>query len=410
MDTTHQPGSGAGAPRMPEHDPVAASEPSKVALLEVELVNGKCAATRCRAGYPLKLLIPPTLASFAVGSRHGAPAPGSGGGGAGAAAGSGRPEPIWAFLVGFGGGLVAGDLMALTCSVGPGATAVLTTQATTKARGAGVALHSPEPNITQLRWPSAQLASAALRLLKRHTPHPALPQVYHARGRSTETTGFRSSGPSAQPDALARALRPPADRDPALFSMAATVADGGLLAVVPGSVACFEDSRYRQAQRVALAPRASFACLDWITSGRAARGEVWSLSLYSSALQVTRISEATGEPEPLLTEALLLQPSPGLSVAERMGRAHVYGTLVLTGPRVSAAADALLADLVQFTRGCFQRSRNDPAEPFFFASGSPIAGGCVVRFAAESGEAAAAWVRAALSPVEAELGGSPFLL
>lgn len=89
---------------------------------------------------------------------------------------------------------------------------------------------------------------------------------------------------------------------------------------------------------------------------------------------MTRQSPETGESLLLLSEALLLEPLPGLSIAERMGRVHVYGTLVLTGPRVAAAAEALLRDLSGFTRGCFQRSRNDTAAPFFFAAGSPISG------------------------------------
>lgn len=73
----------------------------------------------------------------------------------------------------------------------------------------------------------------------------------------------------------------------------------------------------------------------------------------------------------MLTESCGLHPC----LPRVQGRVNVYGTLILTGPRVSATASALLADLSGFTRGCFQRSRNnDPAVPFFFASGSPIAG------------------------------------
>lgn len=120
-------------------------------------------------------------------------------------------------------------------------------------------------------------------------------------------------------------LQPPAseaDRLPALFSMVATVADGGLLAIVPSSVACFKDSRYCQTQRIALAPQASFVCLDWTTSGRVARGEVWALARYQSVLSVTRQSADTGDAEPLITESLLLEPAPGLSVAQRMVRGH----------------------------------------------------------------------------------------
>ncbi|MEM6855321.1 MAG: urease accessory protein UreD, partial [Planctomycetota bacterium] len=64
---------------------------------------GQTAITRCRANAPLKLLMPER-----------------------------RGDAAWAYANTFGGGLVAGDRIDLEVSVGPEATAVLTTQASTK--------------------------------------------------------------------------------------------------------------------------------------------------------------------------------------------------------------------------------------------------------------------------------------
>ncbi|MEM9420719.1 MAG: urease accessory protein UreD [Planctomycetota bacterium] len=68
-----------------------------------EYVAGKTAITRCRAAAPLKFLTP---------SRRG--------------------DAAWAYANTFGGGLVAGDTIDLSLDVGDDATAVLTTQASTK--------------------------------------------------------------------------------------------------------------------------------------------------------------------------------------------------------------------------------------------------------------------------------------
>ena len=72
-------------------------------ILELASVAGRTVVTRAYAENPLKLLLPRP-----------------------------RERAAWVYTSGFGGGLVAGDEVALDVKVGPGASCVLTTQSATK--------------------------------------------------------------------------------------------------------------------------------------------------------------------------------------------------------------------------------------------------------------------------------------
>jgi urease accessory protein len=240
-------------------------------LLDVALGAGVCVASRVRFGYPLKLMVPAHLDSMAPPERA-------------AAAGEPLPRPVWCYVVGYGGGLVAGDAAALSVRVAPGATAVLATQASTK--------------------------------------------VYHARARGQPPAAAAGGAEASSPSAPA-----PAGRPAAVSSLAASVGSGGLLAVLPDPVMAFADARFRQRQSVALAPGGSLVLLDWCSSGRRARGEAWAFASYESRTEVLLQRTAGGPACPLLVDALRLQRSPAAPLPERMGRAHVVGVLILTGPR-----------------------------------------------------------------------------
>jgi urease accessory protein len=359
----------ASLPALPAHD--AAVPPGAAGLLDVAVAacGTRCDAVRVRAVYPLKLMVPAHLASFAL----------PGGPSRAAAADVARvPRPVWCYIVSYGGGLVAGDAVAVSVRVGAGATAVLATQASTK--------------------------------------------VYHARGRATA-----DSTPAERA----------ATRAAAVSSVSASVGVGGLLAILPDPVIAFADARFRQRQRIVLAHGASLVLMDWCSSGRRARGEAWEFASYETRTEVmlaaavdadadadvdagADASDAQHAPHvPLLVDALRLEGAPASPLHSRMGRAHVVGVLILVGPRVAEHAAALLRDLSAFTALCFSRSRarpggadgTQPPPPFFFAAGSALegaGGGAVIRIAAEEADAAYAWARAALAPLHAQLGGAPY--
>lgn len=136
---------------------------------------------------------------------------------------------IWCYSVTFGGGLVAGDRSGMSVSVADGCAAVLATQGTTKvykhARGVSVA-----------------------------------PRTEHSSDTITDEALRYSAGDAKTSRDTVQAL-------------AARVGAGSLLAVLPDPVQSFRDSRFRNRQRIELAPTASLALVDWVVAGRP--GVVW---------------------------------------------------------------------------------------------------------------------------------------
>ena len=385
-------------PVVPRHDPAVV--PGREAVLDVRLVSEageggsgpRCVATRAKASFPLKLIVPRHNASFALPALPASSPP--------------LGPAAWCFVVGYGGGLVAGDVAALSASVRAGATAVLTTQSATKVFASRRAAGAPPP-----------------------PPHP-------------------------QPHPLPPPLLPLAPPPCCVYSLVAAVEPGGLLALLPDFVVPFSNSRLRSRVAVSLSPGASLVSLEWLSSGRAAHaaagatcgaGEAWAFDVYDASTRVTDAS--TGAP--LLTDALRLcggGGGPSSTLSSRMGDAHVVATLVLIGPRVAAHAARLVHDLQPLTARCFERGRAaaaaaaaaaagaageagaaggardaphgpaaslpPPAHPFLFAAGSALppagGGGCVVRLAAARADDAYAWARAALAGLHGELGGAPF--
>ncbi|CAM0946590.1 unnamed protein product [Alopecurus aequalis] len=92
-----------------ELDAVAGSPaaPTATGVVRVEKVRGRSAVTRCFAKYPLKIIVP---------SKVGASSSGA----------------VWLYAVTYGGGIVSGDRISCSVSVGDGCTAAMATQASTK--------------------------------------------------------------------------------------------------------------------------------------------------------------------------------------------------------------------------------------------------------------------------------------
>jgi len=270
MQKSAEGGLDTNLPPLPEHHPLCVGRPT--AVLEVVVAaqtsaQRVCEARTVRAAYPMKLLLPRTLASFQPGD--------------GSSTGHvSVPTPIWAFVISYGGGVVAGDKLPLAVTVGTDATVVLSSQGSTK--------------------------------------------VFHARGGAG---GDASSGGDAAAGARA-----------AVISTVASIAPGGLLAIVLDPLVCFARAVCVQATTVALAPGASCVLLDWTCSGRRARGESWDFTHLE--LRTKLLEWRPPQPgaqawmlHPVLSEACVLRASAAAPLPQRMGPAHVIGTLVLYGPR-----------------------------------------------------------------------------
>jgi len=173
----------------------------------------------------------------------------------------------------------------------------------------------------------------------------------------------------------------------------ARVDGGALLVVAPDPVVCYAGARYAQRQSFELAPRADLAVVDWLTSGRAARGERWAFASYESRLSIRRAGRE------LLRDALRLDPAAG-TLSARLGRWNVLGTAVALGPRLVAGARTMIEEAAREPL---------PRTPALMMTASALGDdGVIVRLAAESVEDCARSLRERLRWIWSSLGDDPW--
>lgn len=260
--------------------------------LELSLVDGRTVATRAEASNPLKWLLPR------------------------------RPTPAaWVYASTYGGGLVAGDHIEMQVGVRSGASAVVSTQSSTK--------------------------------------------VYRSPSGATATQ-----------------------------ILSAHVDNDALLVMAPDPVTCFAGARYEQRQIIQLMPQANLVYIDWLTSGRRARGERWDFSNYQSRLEIYRDSER------LLTDAMTLCPDDGpLDGPHRMGDFNCYAVLIFSGERMEAQSAALLQAVAA--------QPVSPGNPIVDAA-SPLTSGVIWRIAGQTTEQVSRMLAAKLEFLSEFLGDAPW--
>jgi urease accessory protein len=173
-----------------------------------------------------------------------------------------------------------------------------------------------------------------------------------------------------------------------------SIADSATCAILPDPLTCFAGSAFEQSIRIDLAASASVVLLDWLTSGRRARGERWAFDRYASRIEAAVDGKLT------FRDAVLLDQSFGrIDDVHRMGRCDCFGIVLLLGPRIAAAADAILAWAAA--------QPIDHGNAVIF-SASPVPGGAVIRVAGPATETVGRWIRTRLGFLEELLGGDPW--
>ena len=308
--------------------------------------------TTTQASYPLKLLSP-----HAVGVRL-------------------------AYMIAYGGGLVAGDHIHLDVDVD--GVLVLLTQGSTK-----VFRHQPG-----IRRPQSHL----------------LHSIHH----SPETVG-KLEGDEARPLNTYTGGRYPADlrvdepeAPTSRQRMLVKVAPGSTVFLLPDSISPFKDSRYIQSQRFVLSPGASCLVLDWVNSGRGRfapapvlkdkihvkdyvhvpteADEWWAMDYYAS------INEVVIGDKVVARERMVLQDQPGNSIKDRLLPYHVYATVLVYGPTM--AKTRKLLDAIADNESQFQI----PRPPGLIWSWSVLdEHGGIIRLAAVHVEDIRDWLRSVLT-------------
>jgi urease accessory protein len=184
------------------------------------------------------------------------------------------------------------------------------------------------------------------------------------------------------------------DRRTSAQSLDATIGVAAVLAVAPDPVTCFAGARYEQRQHFELEAGASLLLIDWLTSGRAARGERWAFDYYRNE---TRIDVGGGC---VARESMLLDPIHGpIGGPYRMGRFDCMASVYLLGPAFADAAAGLVAAV-----GAMPVRKRDAT----LAAASPLNGGAVLRVAGGAAESVGRFITRQLAPAWTAVGDDPF--
>ena len=220
--------------------------------------------------------------------------------------------------------------------------------------------------------------------------------------------------------------------------LTATVDEGAALVLLPDPVQPFQCSSYSQSQAFYVHPQhSSLLLLDWVSAGRAARGEAWSFFQWRRRNEVWSLAgdknndqktkdddddnnnnnnnNKAARAKLLLRDNIILDGHDLASVEHRyrdaMDDLGVFGTLIIRGPVFDRLARHFLQEF-----SCLPRIRGKPNHLELATSSSPagltwsaasIRGFVMVKFGAKEVDEAKRWLREMLvseGTVEQEFG------
>lgn len=174
----------------------------------------------------------------------------------------------------------------------------------------------------------------------------------------------------------------------------AAVAEDGLLVLAPDPLQAFAGSEYRQGQRFEVTRGADLVLVDWMTSGRPARGERWAFTRYESR------NEIHYGGRPWLLDNLRLDGEAGpLAGVQRLGRFECLALVAIVGGRLRKEAHRWAQEIAG--RPLERRAST-------LAAATPLADGSVLRFAAMDIQALTREIHAGLRFLADWLGGEPW--
>ena len=130
-------------------------------------------------------------------------------------------------------------------------------------------------------------------------------------------------------------------------TLSVTIAKGASLCYLPDPTQPFSESVYEQRQTFFVDPHgaSSLCVLDWVSEGRRARGESWTLWSWKGRNEVRELTHGKGgRSRLLLRDAVMLSDDfgegghLGASIMDKTNGMGVFGTLILYGPTFRALA------------------------------------------------------------------------
>jgi urease accessory protein UreH len=154
---------------------------------------------------------------------------------------------------------------------------------------------------------------------------------------SIATQGHTKIFKSATPDVVTRQ------------ALQVRIAADAALCLLPDPVQPFEGSVCEQTQVFKLAQGASLCLLDWVTQGRAARGENWSFVRWRGRNEVWSTNDDGDARERLLVRDTVVLDSDQShtkleSLRETMHGNGIFGTLILRGPLMQSLGEFFLTE------------------------------------------------------------------
>ncbi|CAK7563744.1 MAG: hypothetical protein SEPTF4163_001620 [Sporothrix epigloea] len=177
---------------------------------------------------------------------------------------------------------------------------------------------------------------------------------------------------------------------PTRQNLTMAVAPGAGLCLLPDPVQPFAESMYEQVQVVRLDEKdwgklPSLCLLDWVTQGRAARGENWSFTSWKGRNEVwietggdygfpTRNRLLVRDSVMLAAGYLDDTPFPETVLRESLQGLAVFGTLILRGPVVDALGQFFMSEFDALPRlgGRDFRDKNEADIPKTAADGTAL--------------------------------------
>ncbi|HUD82839.1 MAG TPA: urease accessory protein UreD [Candidatus Saccharimonadales bacterium] len=181
---------------------------------------------------------------------------------------------------------------------------------------------------------------------------------------------------------------------PCSHRLHASLANGSLLVLAPDPIQAFAGSTYVQRQDFHLHSGAGLVMLDWLCSGRTARGERWAFTRLQGS------NELFIDGERILIDSLLLDPSDGpLSHPHRLGRFNCLAVIIVIGSALAERAARLLTEIA-----------GEPVlrQAAFIATASPLRDGVLLRMAGERVEDVGREIRKRLGFISEILEDDPW--
>jgi urease accessory protein len=194
-------------------------------------------------------------------------------------------------------------------------------------------------------------------------------------------------------------------------NLTVTIESGASLVVLQDPIQPFRNSRYEQRQVFHMCSRSNLCFLDWISEGRSAMGESWSLTLFRSSNEIWKMPNSSLESHKntkpqgsrlILRDNMILSDSDdsksSLSIRDSMDGKGAFGTLIIGGEQFMQLGGFFLREFSQQPRigaKCWAGNKKEVENSYegLIWTAASVRGFVIVKFGANEVGTARRWLR-----------------